>query len=233
MSFYDDLNISKNEERESLKRKGTAHSSVNKYLHEYDTSKFEKKFLNKISFREVEKSQDDIKNDSSLISKDDIDEDNNDKNIQKIKRIKLDEKDELYSTVSLGKPASILNPVIQLIREKEVQEKLQKMREHFNINKFLEKERETGVNTDFLGRRKSYLDFLQYTEKKEDLRNFLNKNEDNRITNEKKSNKKLNITTNSYNNISISEKKSKLEDIIEDKFKDNVSFLSSDSNLTV
>ena len=31
----------------------------------------------------------------------------------------------------------------------------------------------------------------------------------------------------------ISDNKSKLEDIIEDKFKDNVSFLSSDSNLTL
>ena len=39
------------------------------------------------------------------------------------------------------------------------------MRENFNLNKFLEKEKEEGINTDFLGRRKSYLNFLHYTEK--------------------------------------------------------------------
>jgi hypothetical protein len=46
-----------------------------------------------------------------------------------------------------------------------LQEKLQKMEENFNVNKFLEKEKEEGINTDFLGRRKSYLNFLHYTEK--------------------------------------------------------------------
>ena len=39
------------------------------------------------------------------------------------------------------------------------------MEENFNVKKFLEKEKEEGINTDFLGRRKSYLNFLQYTEK--------------------------------------------------------------------
>ena len=170
LSFFDDLNISKNEDKDELIRKGTAHNSVNKYLYEYDNnSKIEKKFINKISFRmEEDKNQEDIQNESSLISREeeiDIDDIKNKKNVQKIKTIKLNDEDELYSTVNFGRPASILNPVIKLIRDQEVQEKLRKMRENFNLNKFLEKEKEEGVNTDLLGRRKSYLDFLQYTEK--------------------------------------------------------------------
>ena len=229
LSFYDDLNISKNEDNDKLKRKGTAHNSVNKYLYEFDAaSKVEKKFLNKISFREEDKNQDEIKNDSSLISKDanDLEE----KNFQVSKTIELNDKDELYSTVNFPRPSSILNPVMKLIRDREVQEKLQKMRENFNLDKFLEKEREEGVNTDFLGKRKSFLEFLQYTESENNIENFDAK-EKNKITKPKSQIKKL--KTVSSNNMSYSENKSKLEDLIEDKCKDNVSFLSYDSNLTV
>ena len=136
--------------------------------------------------------------------------------------------------MNFGKPASILNPVIKLIREKEVQEKLQKMRENFNINKYLEKEKEEGVNIDFLGRRRSYLDFLQYTEKGHNFKDFLEENGNNINFNENNGNKhRKSKIHESNNNLNISDNKSKLEDIIEDKFKDNVSFLSSDSNLTV
>ena len=239
LSFFDDLNISKNEDKDELIRKGTAHNSVNKYLYEYDNnSKIEKKFINKISFRmEEDKNQEDIQNESSLISREeeiDIDDIKNKKNVQKIKTIKLNDEDELYSTVNFGRPASILNPVIKLIRDQEVQEKLRKMRENFNLNKFLEKEKEEGVNTDLLGRRKSYLDFLQYTEKGNNFHDFLNENEINLDNNQNSQNKyKKSRILESNNNLTISDNKSKLEDIIEDKFKDNVSFLSSDSNLTL
>ena len=229
LSFYDDLNISKNEDIDKLKRKGTAHNNVNKFLYEFDSaSKVEKKFLNKISFREEDKNQNEIKNDSSLISKDadDLEE----KNFQISKTIELNDKDELYSSVNFPRPSSILNPVMKLIRDREVQEKLQKMRENFNLDKFLEKEREEGVNTDFLGKRKSFLDFLQYTESENNIENFDAK-EKNKTTKPKSQIKKL--KTVSSNNMSYSENKSKLEDMIEDKCKDNVSFLSYDSNLTV
>ena len=232
LSFYDDLNISKHED--NLTRKGTANTNINKYLIDYDNnSKKDKLFLNKISFREEDKNQDDnIQNDFSISKDIDIDDINNKRNIQTIKTIKLDDKEELFSTVSFGRPSSILNPVIKLMREKEVQDKIQKMRENFNLDKFLEKEREQGVNTDFLGRRRSYLDFLQYTEnKRENIENYLEGKKGNK-NNKVKLNKKLTILS-SNNNLSISENKSKLEDIIEDKFKDNVSFLSADSNLTV
>ena len=241
LSFYDDLNISKTEEKNTLIRKGTTYNNINKYLTEFDNiAKNERKFINKISFREEDKKQDDIQNES-LISKDiDIDDVNDKNNIQKIKTIKLDENDELYSTVSFGRPASILNPVIKLMRDKEVQEKMQKMRDNFNLNKFLEKERLEGVNTDFLGRRRSYLDFLQYTEsieKNKDMKNFEkeNENEKDNKNNINKQNKIRKIATisESNKNFSISENKSRLEDLIEDKFKDNVSFLSADSNLTI
>ena len=147
--------------------------------------------------------------------------------ILKIKTIKLNDEDELFSTVNFGRPASILNPVIKLIREQEVQEKLQKMRENFNLNKFLEKEKEEGVNTDLLGRRKSYLDFLQYTEKGNNFHDFLNENEVNLDYNQNSQNKyKKSRILESNNNLTISDNKSTLEDIIEDTCQDHVSFLS-------
>ena len=241
LSFYDDLSISKNEENNNLYRKGTSLNNINKFLYEFDNNATkESKFINKISFRQEDKKEDDKLN-NSLISKE-SDERGKNKDFQRIKRIKLDEKDDLYSTVSFGRPSSVLAPIMKLIKEREVQEKLQKMRENFNLNKYLEKEKEKeeGLNVDNLGRRKSYLDFLQYTEKNEDLNSFLDKN----MKNKKNKKNKLDITENSNNsdnanNISISEnksnleKKSKLEDLIEDKYKDNVSFLSSDSYLSV
>jgi hypothetical protein len=199
----------------------------------------EKKLLNKISFRLEEKKDGDIKNES-LISSPSI-EDETLNNLKKIKKIKLDEKDDLYSKVKFSRPSSILTPVLKLIQDNKVQEKLQKMRENFNLNKYLKKEKEEGLNTDFLGRRKSYLDFLQYTEKQQDIKTYLKEGQ----KNEKKKSKKSLMINNDINNISLlsgksnnsdmekKSKQSKLEDLIEDKHKDEISFLSSDSNLSL
>jgi hypothetical protein len=148
-------------------------NNLNRYLLEFDNSvQNEKKLLNKMSFRlEEKKDEEDIKNES-LISSPSIENEIPD-NLKKIKTIKLDEKDDLYSNVKFNRPSSILTPVLKLIQDNKVQEKLQKMRENFNLNKYLDKEKEEGVNTDFLGRRKSYLDFLQYTEKQKDIKTYL------------------------------------------------------------
>ena len=234
LSFLDDLNLSKNEDiSKKLTHKGMSlnNNNINKFLYEFDNeTKKEKQLLTKISFRLVEEKKDeDIKNESiSHISEED-DESNN---LKKIKTIDLDEKDELYSEVKFKRPSSILAPALKLIQDNKVQEKLQKMRENFNLNKYLEKEKEAGLNTDFLGRRKSYLDFLQYTEKQQDIKNYLKEPKKYEV---KKSNKNLMI--NDINNISImsgyKSEKSKLEDLIEDKHKDEISFLSSDSHLSL
>ena len=246
LSFYDDLSISKTEEylnanphqkRMSL----NSINNLNRYLLEFDNSvQNEKKLLNKMSFRlEEKKDEEDIKNES-LISSPSIENEIPD-NLKKIKTIKLDEKDDLYSNVKFNRPSSILTPVLKLIQDNKVQEKLQKMRENFNLNKYLDKEKEEGVNTDFLGRRKSYLDFLQYTEKQKDIKTYLKEGQKNEV---KKSRKNLMIN-NDINNISLlsgklnnsdierKSKQSKLEDLIEDKHKDEISFLSSDSNLSL
>ena len=272
LSFFDDLSLSRNEEDDPLKRKGTNINNLNKYLYEFDDyCNKEKKFINKISFRIEEKKDMDITN-KSLISNGSAEENNKNKDTKRIKKVKLDDKDDIYSTVAFGKPSSVLSPVIKLMRENEVQEKLKKMRENFNLKKFLKKEKEEGLNIDYLGRRKSYLDFMQYTEKKQDIKSYLEENElDNDLNKFNKKNKKKNF--NDLNSLSISgyqsenksenksdnksenksesksvsksvsksgnksrvnaDKNSNLEDIIEEKFKNNVSFLSSDSNLSL
>ena len=70
LSFFDDLSLSRNEEDDPLKRKGTNINNLNKYLYEFDDyCNKEKKFINKISFRIEEKKDMDITN-KSLISND-------------------------------------------------------------------------------------------------------------------------------------------------------------------
>ena len=239
LSFIDDLSLSKNEDNnKNLTHKRTSLNSnnLNKFLYEFDNNaKPEKQFLNKISFRLEEKKDEDIKNES-LISSNLIEEEKKSNYLNKIKSIELDEKDDIYSEVKFGRPSSILTPVLKLIQDNKVQEKLQKMRDNFKLNKYLEREKEQGLNTDFIGRRKSYLDFLQYTEKQQDIKSYI---KDNKKTEVKKSGKKLAINDiNNINNISMmsgnkSDKKSKLEDLIEDKHKDEISFLSSDSNISL
>ena len=253
ISFVDELNLSKNEEKKELlfRKRNSINNNINKYLFDFDNDPRNQKNdiivnnINDISLEE-NKDQNDILN-KSLISK--SSEENKAAYLPKIKTINLDDKDELFSEVNFNKPKSILAPVINLIHNREIQEKMQKIRENFNLNRFLEKEKDQGTNVDYLGRRKSYLDFLQYTEKKIDYKNYIEQELENKnIKSDKKNKKKeknyeininiddsFNINNNniSNNNISMLEKKSRLEEMIEDKYQDNVSFLSYDSNLTI
>ena len=101
--------------------------------------------------------------------------------------IKLKDKDDLFSKVDFKKPYSILTPIINLKKDKEIQEKLDKIRKKFKLDKYLEKETENGVNIDSLGRTKSFLDFLQYTNKKKNLNEYLSE-EKNHIKEKKEKN---------------------------------------------
>ena len=246
LSFIGDLSLSKNDE--SITRKNTALNRINSYLIDFDKSMKKEEQSNNISINNDNKSKNDETN-KSLISND-----NDDDMLYKLKSIKLKDKDDIYSKVEFKRPYSILTSVLDLQKDREIQSKLNKMRKKFKLDKYLEKETNRGVNVDLLGRRKSFLDFLQYTEKKKNLNDYIkeeksnikNENEKNIFNllnqknneNEKKSDNELNksISENdnsqSFNKSGV-DKKSKLEEIIEDKYQNNISFLSRDSDLTI
>ena len=176
----------------------------------------------------------------------------------KLKAIRLKEKDNLYSKVEFKKPFSILTSIIELQKDREIKNKMDKIRKNFKLDKFLEKEKKRGVDVDGLGRRKSFLNFIQYTEKKSNLNDYLKdlekknslfelKGDDFEKNNKmKKIFELINVNKNeenAKNNLNISENEtkskkdfdtnSKLEEQIEDKYQHNISFLSRDSNLTI
>ena len=245
ISFIGDLSLSKIEE--NLTHKNTTLNRINSYIVDYD-NQFQKEEDQKDNKEKEIKNENENENDitnKSLISSD---------NKLRSKVLRLKEKDELFSKVDFRKPYSILIPIIDLKKDKEIQEKLDKMRKNFKIDKYLEKETERGVNVDALGRRKSFLDFLQYTEKEKKLEKFLeeeginkmNKQQKNGFDLLKKKNEDEEKNNKSNSSFSDSEKnknksldkshfdqKSRLEEMIEDKYQNNISFLSRDSNLTM
>ena len=251
LSFMGDLNLPKIEE--NINRKNSTLNRINSYIADYDNEFINKKIQHndksniKEKYFEYAKENDNDITNESLISKESKDEK------LRSKVINLKENDGLFSQVNFKKPYSILTSVINLKKDKEIQEKLDKMRKQFKLDKFLEKEAESGVNVDSLGRRKSFLDFLQYTDKKENLNDYLKDKKDKKnalkVKEEKNIFEKLNTKKNEDEEkndsmISESEKnesvggvnfdeKTKLEEIIEDKYHNNISFLSRDSNLTM
>ena len=250
---------------DNIARKNTTLNRINSFLVDYDNEykKGDQSINNKVNSNDIEnENENDITN-KSLISN------REDKLNLRTKILRLKDKEDIYSKVEFNKPYSILTSVIDLKKDKEIEEKYNKLRKNFKLDKYLEKETERGINVDSLGRRKSFLDFLQYTEKKKNLEDYLeedkneisdknvfkllNKNKkeeeekirrDSLVSDSEKDNesqsqsqsqsqnhnegiKKSNNNINNYNN------KSRLEEMIEDKYQNNISFLSRDSNLTM
>ena len=136
--------------------------------------------------------------------------------------------EEFEEKVNFKRPKTILSSILELKNDLEVQAKLEKMRKKFNINNFLKKQGRRGVNTKNIGRRRSFLRFLEYTTKPDDFEEFLDDYEkDINIKNEKKE-KKIEekkvpekpqennqiINTNNNNISEISEKKSETSNSI-------------------
>ena len=248
LSFMDDLALPII--GDNINRKNTTLNRINSFLIDYDNEHSKKgihhkdKTINKDNYIEDEKENENDITNKSIISKE-----SNDEKLR-LKVIKLKDKDDLYSNVSFKKPYSILTSIINLQKDKEIQEKMDKIRKNFKLDKYLEKETERGVNVDSLGRRKSFLDFMQYTNKRQNLKDYLQdekkiskgKKEKNifellnkKNKDEEKKSKSDSKSSNSEdeNNKSYIDKKAKLEEIIEDKYQNNISFLSRDSNLTI
>ena len=85
------------------------------------------------------------------------------------------ENDNLEDKVNFSRPRAILSSILELKNDAEIKVKLDKLRDKFNINEFLRKEARKGNNIKNVGRRKSFLNFLEYTNKPDDFEIFLEK----------------------------------------------------------
>lgn len=162
LSFIDDLSLSQN--GDFLAKKNNTLDRVNSYLIDFDNNP------NNLS-NNLSNNQSNISNENELTNKSLISHDDEDP--IKLKTIKLKERDNLLSKVEFKKPYSILTSIIDLQKDSEIQNKLDKMRKNFKLDNFLKKEKKKGVDVEGLGRRKSFLNFIKYTERKSNLNDYL------------------------------------------------------------
>ena len=94
------------------------------------------------------------------------------------------ENDEFEDKVNFGRPRAILFSILELKNDAEIQAKLNKLRNKFNIHNFLKKQGKKGNNLKHIGRRRSFLKFLEYTDKPDDFDQFLEENKDKDISEE-------------------------------------------------
>ena len=229
LSFMDDLALPK--VGDNINRKNATLNRINSFLIDYDNENIKKgiyhkdKTINKENYIEDEKENENDITNKSLISKE-----SNDEKLR-LKVIKLKDKDDLYSSVSFKKPYSILTSVINLKKDKEIQEKMDKIRKNFKLDKYLEKETERGVNVDSLGRRKSFLDFMQYTNKRQNLDQYLQDEE--KISKGKKERNIFELLNKKNKNEEKKSKKDSQSSISEDenKEKNNLSYIDKKTNV--
>ena len=102
------------------------------------------------------------------------------------------ENDELEDKVNFGRPRAILSSILALQNDAEIKTKLDKLRDKFNIHQFLRKEAKKGNNLKNVGRRKSFLNFLEYTNKPDDFEIYLeNENKKRKKENQVKQKRKI------------------------------------------
>ena len=144
--------------------------------------------------------------------------------------------DEFEEKVSFNRPKSILYSVIKLKENLELQKKLKKLRDKFNLNKYVQKQEKKGTNVKNVGKRRSFLKFLQYTQEPDNLENYILNNSRNKINNDS-----IDNNINSNENL-IDFESNNLVDLLninEEEVKakenmgDNNSFLSKDSHISI
>ena len=81
--------------------------------------------------------------------------------------------DEFDEKVNFPRPRTILASILKLQNDSEIQAKLNKLRNKFNINNFLKQQGKKGNNLKNIGRRRSFLKFLEYTNKPDDFEEYL------------------------------------------------------------
>ena len=127
------------------------------------------------------------------------------------------ENEELEERVNFGRPRTILASILEMKNDTEIKNKLDKLRNNFNINHFLKKEGRKGNNLKNVGRRKSFLRFLEYTSKPDDFEEYLEN-----LDKEVKENEKKKIITSEKDNIEWKEDKK----VSEKSYMSSSSFLS-------
>ena len=152
----------------------------------YQTKKYkvhinnELSFMTDLSLSNLDNSIDENKNDSLLNEKSISDDRNTIYSKKKIggsvsseensfifdKKLSLNDEEKICNDITFQRPKSILPEILKLKNDVIVKERLNKMRENFNLNDFLQKEANNGVPISTLGRRRSYLNFLQYDQDK-------------------------------------------------------------------
>ena len=88
---------------------------------------------------------------------------------------KLDEKRGIFDDIVFRRPSSLLPELLQLQNDEIVKAKLDKMREHFKVDKYLNKEEKKGVPVYSLDKRGSFLHFLRFTEEFDNKAKILKK----------------------------------------------------------
>ena len=91
------------------------------------------------------------------------------------KKLTLDENEKIRNDVEFRRPNSLLADLIKLKNDVLVKEKLVKMREHFDLNNYLQKEQNKGLLISTLDKRKSFLNFLRFDEEKNHLEEINNR----------------------------------------------------------
>jgi len=123
--------------------------------------------------------------------------------------------------INFYRPSSTLYSIIKYKNNNEMQKKLKKLQNKFNIRTFLRKEKQKGTNLSKVGKRNSFLKFLKYTQEPKNLDEFF-------ISSQKRSSI-LNNLSFIYNN-DIDDEQDMLSD--NNDFNDEMSLLSSDSYLS-
>ena len=123
------------------------------------------------------------------------------------KNLLLNEANQISNDVEFTRPKSILPEIIKLQNDKDIQVKLEKMRHHFNLNNYLNKEINNGQLISTIGRRRSFLGFLQYSQQKQNYKDIMK----GLNTNNEDEDDKLNLSL--YNKDDISNSNISLSDI--------------------
>ena len=184
---------------------------------------------------EIDKSIDLIDNHNDEI-------DNGDILLTEEKKI-IQDNDEFKERVSFKRPKAILESVIKLKDDIELQKKLKKLRDKFNLNKYLKKQENKGTNLKNVGKRRSFLKFLQYTQEPDNLENYILNTSGNRLENDNIDQNNISKEINSKTNDNLFDlEPNKMVDLInikdeilptKENFEDNNSILSKDSHISI
>ena len=152
------------------------------------------------------------------------------------------DKNKLDEKVNFQRPRAILNSVIKLKEDIQIQKKIKKLKDKFKEDNFLKNQEKKGTNLKNVGKRKSFLKFLEYTLEPDNLEEYIKNNsnnlniDENKISNEMNSNSNDNLIESERNNfIDLLNSNEESKNNREDEYgtcNANISFLSRDSHIS-